>query len=150
MTILVGASGGLKPPTSLQNNTVVGVAGMQTDMALSMAAVNSAAITSATITEVLNISGSGVLTFSAISTSGGSTMTSYKITIVVDGVTVLSQLSGGSTANTTAHYQVGTYNNDSSEPASAEGQIVFNSSLVVEIAGDGTNGAQYVYKRYLT
>ena len=121
MTINVGSGGG-KPPTSLQNNTVVGVAGIQTDMALSMAAVNSAAITSATLTEVLNITGSGVLTFSAISTSSGSTMTSYKITIVIDGVTALSELSGGSTPNTTAHFPAGTYNNDSTEPASSAGQ----------------------------
>ncbi len=149
MTIPVGSSGGLKPPTSLQNNTITAATAMYSNILTLMGSVNSAAITSATLTEVLNISGSGVLTLSAISTSSTATMTAYKITIVIDGVTVLSELSGGATTQSTAHFQVGAYSN-ATKTASAEGQVVFNTSLVVEIAGDGTNGAQYVYKRYLT
>ena len=149
MTINVGASGGLKPPTSLQNRVVAGQTNQAGDISSSMGAVETAAITSLTITEVLNISGSGVLTLSAISASGAN-LTGYKITIVIDGTTVVSELAGGPLSSTTAAFQVGTFSNDTGASASAEGEIVFNSSLVVEIAGDGTNGAQYVYKRYLT
>ena len=148
MAILVGGGGGLSPPSSLQSNLVTGTTSLYFEISR-MGVSQSSGITSATITEVLNISGSGVLTFSGITTSSSSTMTAYKITIVIDGVTVLSELSGGAVTSLQAAFQVGVYNN-SVEPASAEGVIVFNSSLVVEIAGDGTNGAKYVYKRYLT
>ena len=150
MTIEVGASGRLKPPTSLQNNHVQGQTNQYIDIATSMGAINSASITSLTITEVLNISGSGVLTLSAISSAGSGGLSDYKITIVIDGVTVISELAGGTLNASAAMFQVGTFCNDTGASASAEGTITFNSSLVVNIAGDGTNAAKYTHKRYLT
>lgn len=149
MTIEVGSGGGLKPPTSLQNNLITAAASMYNNISTIMAASVSAPVTSATLTEVLNISGSGVLTFSALTTASTPSLASYKITIVIDGVTVLSELSGTGISQSQARFHVGAYSNDI-KTSSTEGQIVFNSSLVVEIAGDGTNGAHYVYKRYLT
>ena len=44
--------------------------------------------------------------------------------------------------------QVGCCNNN--DTSVSMGFVVFNSSLVVEIAGDGTIGVVYRYRRYLT
>jgi hypothetical protein len=146
MTIEVGAGGGLRPPTSLENIEAQGAASFSNNMGTAMATNVSSTITSATLTEVLNISGSGVLTFSAVSCT--SNLTDYKITIVIDGVTVLSELAGGVLNSSQAAFQVGAFVN--LNDIASLGMIVFNSSLVVEIAGDATNGAIYHYKRYLT
>lgn len=148
MTIEIGGiSGGIKPVTSMNSVLLTGD-GPTASWPNTFGATLTADITSATLTEVLNISGSGYLTFSAVRRGAGSDATSHKIRIVIDGVEALNEVSGGILSSLSYATQLGTYfvNNKSG----FEGVIIFNTSLVVEIAGDGTNPANYAYKRYLT
>lgn len=145
MTIKVGASG-FPACTSLDSILLTGGTSWRNDCQYAMGATRSASITSATLTEVLNIAQAGFLTFSAI-TSGG-TVASHKIRIVLDGVEVLNEASGAGFGTNKAYAQVGSFSNSVS--VATEGLIRFNESLVVEIAGDGTTAAQYLYKRVLT
>ena len=92
MTILVGGGGGVSPPTSLQNAKVAGAASFNVDLTNMTGASQSSTITSATLTEVLNISGPGVLEFSALVAAGSAS--SHNISMVIDGVTALNETSG--------------------------------------------------------
>ena len=112
-----------------------------------VAITESASITSATLTEVLNISGSGVIQLGYIGCSTVTALTAHKCQIIIDGTTVVNETSGGAIANTQCYANVGLWNN---LDMLTFGQVVFDSSLVINIAGDGTDGAAYFYKRYLT
>ena len=150
MTISLGGGGGLKPPTSLPSILASGGAGLTSStLVVAFGAVRSAQITSATLTEVLNISGSGYLTFSAIARYAGANTTDHKIRILVDGVEVLNDTSGAALTSTNYSVQVGCGSPTNNQYMS-ESLLVFSASFVVEIAGDGTNGVGYVYKRVLT
>ena len=146
MTIEVGGiSGGISPATSLTSvlvqNTGISVGTFVTQTGCT----SSSSITSATLTEVLSITGSGYLTFSGVIRSVNNT-SSHKIRMVIDGVEVLNDASGGTLTNILYNTQIGM----ASGVSMSESIVTFNNSLVVEIAGDGTNGATYAYKRYLT
>ena len=108
----------------------------------------SSAITSATLTEVLNITTPGVLTFGGLISSTATTSSSSKIQIEVDGVNVTDE-SALSVAQTEFWGVVGSVFVQSSAFGATEGAVPFNS-LRVLIAGDGTNGVQFAYKNYLT
>ena len=135
----------MRPPTSLQNTFITGNTSYAANMNADTACSVSSAITSATLTEVLNISGSGVLTFSMLS---GAATSSHKINITIDGIAALNETSGAGISATQGFSQVGFYNN--ARAHSSEGVVVFDSSLVVQIAGDGSNGVVYHFRRYLT
>ena len=146
MTINVGASGGLKPPTALEHILMTATTNFY-NAAAEAAGTETAPVTSATLTEVLNISGSGVLELGYIACSANANTTAHKCEITIDGVIVVNEASGGVIQTSTAFFNVGIFSNIDKITF---GQIVFNSSLVIKVAGDGTNGAAYFYKRYLT
>ena len=143
-------SGGASPPTTLTGESST-LASTPCYIAVAdfMGVQESAAITSATLTEVLNISGGGEIQHLAMMTSSGTTTTSSKLKIVIDGTTVLDDTLGSS--NQFAYYGVvGSFFANASVLSFGEGNVPFLESLVVSIAGDGTNGSQLTYKRYLT
>ena len=108
-----------------------------------------AAVTLATLTEVLNITGSGVFTFAALHTESGN-VTDYKLRIVIDGVEVTSEAAGGSLDQDGAVCTVGSAASPTGAATFSESTVIFNTSFAVEIAGDGTNEVVFSYKRYLT
>ena len=150
MTISVGGGGGggASPPTALSIVKVTGTTNIRDSIELDIGAVISSNVTSTTLTEVLNVSGSGVLTFAAIVTdfaAGADKAT--KTRIVIDGVEVLND-----TSITLDHDKIGAiiglYNN--SPALFTEVPVPFATSLVIEIAGDGTNPMKFAHKKYLT
>lgn len=108
---------------------------------------------SATLTEVLNITGAGVIQFLAIGAGTSDTASPIKWRIVIDGVTVLDRTTG-SVADTDIFAAVGGLR---SEGSSGTGGVLiffeaipFYESLVVSQAGDGVDQVQTIYSRYLT
>lgn len=151
MTIEIGgSSGGLSPVTSMETVRVVNNTLSTAIFPGAFGVTLTADVSSSTLTEVLNISGSGYFTFSALIRGTGGTVSNSKIRILIDGVEALNETSAGSFNN--AHYsaQIGIYTVYSGGVSGVEGIVTFNSSFVVQIAGDGTNPVQYAYKRYLT
>ena len=114
--------------------------------------VQSAEITSASLAEVLNISGSGIIDILAF---GGlaSAVNPAKIRIVIDGVTVLDESGLAFAATNALRFVLGNYKQETAsnhKSHMSEQPAVFNSSLVVSIAGDGTDGLIAGYRYYLT
>ena len=110
----------------------------------------SASVTSTTLADVLNITGSGYITFLALHTANASNLTDAKLTVVVDGVTAFSDLAIGAVTNANLLSLVGSYMASTSGNIFSESIMPFNQSLVIQVAGDGTNGAVISYKRTLT
>ncbi len=104
-------------------------------------------MTSATLTEVLNVSGSGVLTFAGITTSTGTTVNPAKFRVVIDGVTALDE-STIVLPETSFGAIAGTFQN--TQYTFSQEALAFNSSIVVSIAGDSTNGVHFYHRKYLT
>lgn len=154
MSNLLDFTGFGRPPTSLSYVRGSGVSAVYYSNIDDYIGVSlSTAVTSATITEVLNISGSGVITFAGLIASTATAVTAPKLKIVIDGVTVLEDLAATDLTSDSQILQIiGSLYVDKSgnEMAATEVPVTFNSSLVVSIAGDGTNGVQFAYKRYLT
>lgn len=146
MTINVSGGGGLKPPTSLEHILMSATTSFYNE-ATQAAITESAPITSASLTEVLNISGSGVIDIGYIACSANAALTAHKCEITIDGTLVVNETSGGAITVTQGYMNVGIWSNLN---MITFGQVVFDSSIVIRIAGDGTNGAAYFYKRYLT
>jgi len=144
------AGGGATPPTSLNAVRAVGSSSITTDVFNAFGAQVTADVTSATLTEVLNISGKGILQFLMLNGNSSTTIiTNPKIRIVIDGIEV-TNATIPNVSSTRAGSVVGAYNGGASEQHGTHDAIAFNSSLVVEIASDGTNNVRLAYKRYLT
>lgn len=110
----------------------------------------SATVASTTLTEVLNINGSGVVEFLAIHTGAASAVPAAKFRIIIDGVTALDASAISMTDRDGAACAVGAVLIGTTGGISF-GSAAFNDSFVVSIAGDGAAGiAQISYKRYLT
>ena len=151
VTLISVSGGGLKPPTTLTATLGTWVGGTAARTVLpQLGCIQSASITSATLTEVVNESVGGVLTFAAIYAAAAAT-TDSKFRIVRDGITVLDDSGTAITDADAALQVVGSVAAPSgSNLGFSEGQIIWNSTLVISIAGDGTNGAQLSHKLYLT
>ena len=152
MTINLSSKSGNKPPTSLDAVQQIFIGG---DTARSAAielggCKQSASITSASLTEVLNISGSGVLTFAGIHTAAAAAVNPALFRIVIDGVTALDVTVNNLSDQDMIMTAVGALGAPSGKGAFSENPVTFNQSLVISISGDGTDGAQLSYKRYLT
>ena len=108
---------------------------------------------STTLTEVLNISGRGIIQFLAITSSSTAVVGSMKWRIVIDGVTVLDKVSGAVRDDRAICAVGGILAGGSS---GTDDQILtfeaipFLTSLVVSQAGDGSDGVVTLYSRYLT
>lgn len=143
------AGGATKPPTSLNFAiTSASVATQKTTVVIDYGAQVTATITSATLTEVLNIPGSGYFTFAAVLNDSPNTVTDPKFRIVIDGTTTLDESSGTTIADQNQIGIIGRFASLSS--GATESRIEFNSSFIVSIAGDGTDGVAFAYKRVLT
>ena len=146
-------SGGALSPTSLDFVVTTGSTDSIAAFDEFFGAKKTADITSSTLTEVLNISGSGVLSFAALIPAGPFTYSSgtCKLRIVIDDLTVLDMNGLPITMVRTAMLSViGVYCNKSNvgQGTSTELPIPFKS-LVVSIAGNG-DPVSFAYKRYLT
>jgi len=142
--------GGSKPPTSLDFVVVSASAGAQVaNVTDKFGAKVTATVTSSSLTEVLNITGSGAISFASLLniTTIGNTVTNPKIRIAIDGVTALDASSGTTLTSVQAISIIGRYDVTS---GMTEVNQPFNKSLVVSIAGDGTDGVAFAYKRTLT
>ena len=144
------SSGGLQPPTTLTAVSFTGGASITATVVTKMAASVSATVTSASLTTVLDISGSGVFTFlQMLNAAGGGAVSPAALKITIDGVVALDESALSFASDPTCYAVVGVFA-DESAGASTESSVVFNSSFKVEIAGDGTDGVILAYKRYLT
>lgn len=152
MTINVGAGGGgATPPTSINAIRVQANSNVTSDVATFFGAQVTANVTSASLTEVLNITGKGILQFLMLNGNSGSTsISNAKIRVVIDGVEVTNFTSAPFISSTASVNVVGSYNGGTAESHAAHDAVAFNSSLVVEIASNGTNNVRLAYKRYLT
>lgn len=112
----------------------------------------SSAITSATLTEVVNITGAGVFTFAGLITSTSTTSSTAKIDIEIDGATVLNDVGIASLLDSDFDSVIGAMyaNATTGGIGVSEGYVSYSSSIIIKIAGDGTNGVQLAYKDYLT
>ena len=101
------------------------------------------------LTDVLNISGdSGVLEFLSISATTGVTLTASELKITRDGIVIYDRtgaITGGGAA-----IPVGTASATGGIQGIAFGNLVWNDSILVEYASDGTNTAFAVERHYLT
>ena len=146
LTTIAGGSG-IPPPTALTMVVQAGLAGMRNVPVTHVGAEESSAITSATLTEVLNISGSGVLSYLGMTTTTATAANPSLFRVVIDGAQVLDE-TGINLLETQFAGVVGSTTNN---PAiSTQGLVTFNSSLVISIAGDGVNGVKAFWKKYLT
>lgn len=145
--------GGERAPTSLDFQVVFSSNSHASDAQQVFGAQRTATITSATLTEVLNISNGtgGYFTYAALLNPSVATVTNPKIRIVIDGqATPALDASSGTTILTNQHLPIVGLFNDSGENMSTESIIHFKKSFVVSIAGDGTDGVQFGFKRVLT
>lgn len=150
---VIGGSPILRPPTVLTDRKMRSVNGsyIVADLLSHGLAVTAETI-SATLTEVLNIAGAGVIQFLAIGAGTSATASPIKWRIVIDGVTVLDRTTG-SVADTDIFAAVGgIYSSGTSGILGLLffGAVPFYESLVVSQAGDGTDPVQTIYSRYLT
>jgi len=138
--------GGLRPPTTLFGANVSAASGVNSQVASILGATLSSEVTSATLTEVLSLTGPGVISFLGMVKTSVDT-TASKIRVIVDGNEALLENTAGVLDATHYYSVVGSFsaNGHASEPL-----MTFSSTLVVEVAGDGTQGSKLAYKRYLT
>jgi len=134
-------AGAFKAPATLTINQAVGAIGMRavdTTMGLS----TTTAVTSSSLTTVINISNGGYLSFLALVANTATTVANSKMRVTIDSVVVLDATA---TVTDSSNQQViGSYNNNSD--SISESIVIFNTSLLVEIAGDSTNACRAVYK----
>lgn len=109
------------------------------------ASTQTATITSSSITEVLNLTGPGVVTYLGFRMFSAASDNQVRVTI--DGVVVFEDLAFTSISSS-GYFLVGSSTSDSSFRSSTEVTVPFNSSLIVEIAAPGSIAA--LYKTYLT
>jgi len=138
--------GGLRPPTTLFGARVQSASGVHTGVNTFMGATLSSEVTSATLTQVVSLVGPGVVTFLGMVKTSVDT-TASKIRVIVDGEEALLENTAGVLDATHYYSIIGDF---STLDHVAEPQIPFESTFVVEVAGDGTQGSKAAYKRYLT
>lgn len=146
---IVGESPILLPPSLITGRFLTSSAGSYQVRTLGHGLSQTASTTSATLTEVLNISGGGVIEFLAIMSGSASVIGKWRI--VIDGVTVLDEASV-SLADTIAFCAVGSVRASSSTGVQwfiDFGVVVFKKSLVVSQAGNGTAPVYTLYSRRL-
>lgn len=158
-TIVGGGGGGasspiMLPPVSLTVRSMLGEGSATLANLAFHGLQKTAATTSNTLTEVLNISGQGVLQFLALTASTGTTANPIKWRIVIDGVTVLD-LTSGSLSDARAFCAVGAIRAGGSTSLDEQllvfEAIPFLTSLVVSQAGGGgSEGVRTMYATYPT
>jgi hypothetical protein len=138
------SAGGLKPPTSIPEGVVVAQNGSAIAAVISG---STASKSTAGLTDVINIESgnSGVVEFLSIGTAAVS-VTASELKITVDGIVVYDRTGAIGLTNQT-YIPIGMYD---SGQAGGLGQYVFDNSLRVEYASDGTNPVYVTYKYYLT
>lgn len=103
--------------------------------------------------EVINITGSGVIQFLGVNAHDNDPCDPCKLKVVLDGVTVFENVDM-SVYDTRMHMLVGGFFAGGSALVDDQGiffeKVPFNTSLVVSIAGDGTDHAVLMYHYYLT
>ncbi len=114
-----------------------------------MGMIVSAGIASTTLTEVLGITGSGVISLLA---SGGDTVTNAapKMRVIIDGVTVLDDVYADRTALTEIDWVLGFYSEHTSNASASREPVVFHTSLSILIAGSAGKESKAAYSYYLT
>lgn len=118
--------------------------------------LQTAEVTSASLTEVINITGSGVINVMGLIRSNNAVSTP-KIKVVIDGVTVADETGTTFADDKDAYMVVGALHagvdSADTEPDGLNvtfGNIIFNKSLVVSIAADGGQPVEVIWSRYLT
>ena len=117
--------GGNKPPKALVNYATSGVAGYTSTYGQSTL---SGALTAATLKEVLNVSGSGVVNYVAAFVADATSRT-LSVKVIVDGITVADIRSGAITTSLYGLIAVG-----AGGSSTTIDHLTFNTSLVVQIA----------------
>ena len=142
------ASGGSsRPPT--QFDTVTQSPKVEAGEGAAFALQESAEITTSALTNVLNIAGSGVVTYLSASAVSGA-LSNAKIRITVDGVIALDFSGAVGSTESVKILGVADDRAGSSGLSLAEVLAPFNASFVVEIAGDGVDPLKFFHKKYLT
>ena len=138
---------GLRPPTTLNSRILTTGSAVNTEIGTHFADLTAGA-TSATLATIINETTPGVINyFGAVATSTATTNAKLKITI--NGVVTLDR---SDVSLTTGHILsiVGHFSNDTATgPGASEVSVKFDT-LLVEIAGDGSNALSLAHKYYLT
>ena len=139
---------GGSPPKTLTGRMMTGDTSI--DASIFPGLSETAATSSATLTEVLNISGSGILQFLGLSAAGiGGTANPAKFKVVVDGVTVLDEASLSLNVTKCFCAVGGILIRGADNFLLFFEAVPFNTSLVVSQAGDGSDDVKTFYARYL-
>ena len=125
--------GGNKPPKALVNSATSGVAGYTTRYGQSTLA---GALTAATLKEVLNVSGSGVVNYVSAFVAD-TTARTLRVKVIVDGITVADITSGTITMANYGLIAVGAGVEFNGTGTTID-HLTFNTSLVVQIASSLT------------
>jgi hypothetical protein len=141
--------GGAKPPILLDDTLQLFAGGSspRTVIVPDTGCQQSASITSASLTEVLNKT-NGVISLAAIHTATGTAVTNAKFRIVLDGVEVLNS-TGTLSDQDSIRCAIGTYSSGTGGRILSREEIPYKT-LVIEISGDGTNGTILSFLQYDT
>lgn len=145
----------LKPPIDITTRSMQSAGNFRWDQSLSHGLIQTASVTSTTLTEVINVTGSGVITFLVLIAAVDASVNPFKLRVVIDGVTCVD-LTSGNVNGERCTCVVGGLLQDASSDSSYTGfghfaeEVAFHKSLVVSIAGDGADQAKIIWSRYLT
>ncbi len=145
-----GGGGGTSPPTALLPGVRSNVVSETiASMAGKAGATISAGVASTTLTEVLGITGSGVLMF-LCSGAIGVTQTAPKMRVIIDGTTVLDDVYADRTVTRLLDFVIGFYTESTGSAAQTSDHVIFSTSLSILIAGDAVDESKAAYRYYLT
>lgn len=147
-----GAAGTSKGATLLPNFSIQALATVGSTRADFFNLSTSASVSSSTLTEVLNIETGGVLRFLSLnSVNGAVNADPAKIKVTIDGVEVLDE-TGLDVSFTNTMQIVGAADDQAGSAGiyCAFESIPFARSLLVEIAGDGSDAVEAMYSYYTT
>ncbi len=142
---------GSSPPTSIPAAPELAqLAATQTQEEQILGLSTSALITSNTLTEVLNVTGPGVIRIIMGKTTVEAGSANRKFKVTIDG-NVVTDFDANWTSGRDGVFSVGRYEYDTTGDLSfmAFDNLPFNSQLLVECAGDGTNNMYAAYSYYL-
>lgn len=148
-----------KPPSALAGTFVdnpVGTFDWGSDGMHGM--TQSSTVTSATLTEVLGVTGSGVVTAMHLihpATEGIVATPGPKVKIILDGVTITDEEVASMNTDRDSYAYVGSLIGIGAAAIDLgisrdDGRMVFNKSISILIAGDGSDGVALLYDHYLT
>ena len=144
-----GSGGGLSPPTSIPvtpDQLVTSATATTVPLAMSTDSFSSS---SASLVEALDISGSGVLEFLSLINFNGVIVDPSQMVVTIDGVEVYN--SSSTMGADEIRVAVGVFGKPGSQlQAGGLGQIIFNSTLNIRIAGDGVDSVTCDFRYYLT